>query len=106
MSNVVTATEATFQDEINDPDNLVLVDFWAAWCGPCRQVAPVLDQLSNEHANLKIVKVDVDAEQQLAMEYGITSIPAMKVFKGGEQVTEFVGARPKAVLEKELADFL
>ncbi|GGA68537.1 thioredoxin [Pseudoclavibacter endophyticus] len=106
MSNAVNATAATFKDEINEPDKVVLVDFWAAWCGPCRQVAPVLDQLAGEHDNLKIVKVDVDAEQQLAMEYGITSIPAMKVFKGGEQVTEFVGARPKAVIEKELAAFL
>ena len=106
MRTVVNATAATFADEINDPDKVVLVDFWAAWCGPCRQVAPVLDQLAAEHDNLKIVKVDVDAEQQLAMEYGITTIPAMKVFKNGVQVTEFSGARPKAVLERDLAPYL
>lgn len=106
MSNAINATTATFKDEIADPDKTVLVDFWAAWCGPCRQVGPILDQLAAEHANLKLVKVDVDAEPQLAAEYGITSIPAMKVFKGGEQVTEFIGARPKAIIEKELAAFL
>ena len=101
----VTAGSDTFQSLILDND-IVLVDFWAAWCGPCRQVAPVLDALAAEHDNLKVVKVDVDAEPQLAMEYGITSIPAMKVFTGGEEVADFVGARPKAALEKELAPFL
>lgn len=106
MSAAVNATAETFKDEINDPDKVVLVDFWAAWCGPCRQVAPVLDQLASEHDNLKIVKVDIEAEQQLTMEYGITSIPAIKIFKNGEQVSEFVGVRPKAVIEKELQPYL
>ncbi|KAB1655394.1 thioredoxin [Pseudoclavibacter chungangensis] len=106
MSNAINATTATFQDEIEGTDKTVLVDFWAAWCGPCRQVSPILDQLAEEHENLKLVKVDVDAEPQLAAQYGITSIPAMKVFKDGKQVSEFIGSRPKAVLERELAAFL
>lgn len=106
MSNAVNATTATFADEINDPEKTVLVDFWAAWCGPCRQVSPILDQLADEHAGLKLVKVDVDAEPQLAAQYGITSIPAMKVFKDGKQVADFIGARPKGAIEKELAPYL
>lgn len=106
MSTPVNATTRTFDTEIAEAGKTVLVDFWAAWCGPCRQVAPILDQLADEHSNLKIVKVDVDSEPELAVQYGITSIPALKVFKDGALVSEFVGARPKAVLERDLAPYL
>ena len=106
MSTAVNATADTFASELAAEGKTVLVDFWAAWCGPCRQVAPILDQLAAEHENLKLVKVDVDAEPALAMQYGITSIPAMKVFKDGTEVAEIIGARPKAVLERELTPHL
>jgi thioredoxin reductase (NADPH) len=99
-------TSANFQTEVLDSEQTVIVDFWAAWCGPCRQVAPVLDQLVEEHPNVKLVKVDVDTEQDLAMQYRVASIPAIKVFKGGEVKAEVVGARPKGVLEKDFAGLL
>lgn len=100
-------TDADFQTEVLEADKPVIVDFWAEWCGPCRMVGPVVDQLGEEYADkVKVVKVDVENNGDTAMKYGITSIPAIYVFKDGEVVQESVGAKPKAALEKEFADYL
>ena len=107
MSSAKDVTDDTFEAEVLKSDKPVLVDFWATWCGPCRAVSPILDQIAEEHSDkIRFVKVDVDANPQLAMKYQITSIPAMKVYKGGEVVKSFVGAMPKPALETQLAEFL
>ncbi|MFU8947350.1 thioredoxin [Mycetocola zhadangensis] len=100
-------SESTFDAEVLKSEKPVLVDFWAEWCGPCRMVSPILDQIASEHSEkLDIVKVNVDENPQLAMDYQITSIPALKVFKGGEVAQTIIGAKPKAALENDLAAFL
>lgn len=100
MTGIVDATTDTFQEET--ASGLVLVDFWAAWCGPCRQLGPVLEQIAQSRDDVKIVKVDVDAEPELAGRFGITSIPAMKIFRDGQLVEEMTGVRPRPVIEQAL----
>ncbi|GAA2084203.1 thioredoxin [Kitasatospora saccharophila] len=100
-------TDATFDAEVLKSDKPVLVDFWATWCGPCRQVAPVLEDIAAEHADkLTVVKLDVDANQETAAAYNVISIPTLNVYKGGELVKTITGARPKAALLRELAEYL
>jgi len=96
-------TAASFTQDVINSEKIVLVDFWAEWCGPCRMVSPILDEIGAEHADkLEIVKVNVDEEPHLAAEYQITGIPAMKVFQNGKIVREMVGAKPKAALLADL----
>lgn len=103
----IDVTEADFQEQVLDAELPTMVDFWAAWCGPCRAVSPILDQIATEHADkLRVVKVNVDENPNLAMRYQITSIPAMKVFSGGEVVHTVIGAMPKHAIEAELAEVL
>jgi thioredoxin 1 len=107
MSTALDVTDATFTDQVLNSEDTIMVDFWAEWCGPCRAVSPILDQIAEEHAGkIEIVKLNVDDNPQSAMNYQITSIPAMKVFKGGEVVKTVIGAKPKPALEADLAEFL
>ena len=107
MSVAHDVTDATFADEVLNSDETIMVDFWAEWCGPCRAVSPILDQIAAENSGkIKIVKLNVDDNPQTAMKYQITSIPAMKVFKGGELVKTIIGAKPKPAIEADLAEFL
>ncbi|MDO6739103.1 thioredoxin [Wenyingzhuangia sp. 2_MG-2023] len=90
-------TDATFEEVVLKSDKPVLVDFWAAWCGPCRMVAPIIDELTEEYEGKAVIgKVDVDANQEFAAKYGVRNIPTVLVFKGGEVVDKQVGVAPKA----------
>jgi len=101
--NVIEGNEANFEREVLQSPIPVLVDFWAAWCGPCRMVAPAVEQIADEFAGqAKVVKVDVDANQALAMRFGITSIPTLAVFQGGTVVDSVIGAVSKNVLAEVL----
>jgi len=103
MANVAELAESSFQPEVMDSTIPVLVDFWAPWCGPCRRVAPMVDQLAQEYAGrVKFVKIDVDQSQQLAGSYGIHSIPTLMLFKNGEVVDRFVGIPPLSKVQDAL----
>ncbi|TNE36918.1 thioredoxin [bacterium] len=107
MSQPIHLTDSNFTDEIKNSTVPVVVDFWAAWCGPCRMIAPIIEELANEYeGKAKIAKLDVDNNQQVAMQYGIRSIPTILMFKGGEQVETIVGAVPKEQIQNKLNSLL
>jgi thioredoxin 1 len=103
MGAVLEINDANFNAEVLEASQPVLVDFWAPWCGPCRQIAPVVEQLSAENSgSAKVVKVNVDNAQECAQSYGVNSIPTLILFKGGEPVDRFVGVQPKSRLQQAL----
>ncbi|GAA1464426.1 thioredoxin [Nocardiopsis exhalans] len=107
MSTVKNATDATFKADVLENSKPVLVDFWADWCGPCKQMAPVLDKLAEEHGDkIDVVKINTDQNPDTPRAYNVMSLPTMNVYKDGEVVKQIIGAKPKRLLEQELAEFL
>lgn len=94
--SVIHINKSNFQNEVLNSEKPVLLDFWAPWCGPCRMVAPLVEEIAKERSDIKVVKINVDEEQELAMQFGVMSIPTLVVMKNGKIINQVTGARPKA----------
>jgi thioredoxin 1 len=106
-ANITALTDQTFDEQVKSADRAVLVDFWAEWCGPCKMIGPILEEIAVEHADkLTVAKLNVDDNPQIALRFEVMSIPTMILFKDGEPVSRLVGARPKGRLLSDLADVL
>ena len=105
MGKAVEVTDANFETEVLQSPQTVLVDFWAPWCGPCRMITPVIEELAGENAgNVKVTKMNIDDSPNTPASYGVSSIPTIMIFKGGEVVDRFVGVQPKARLQQALTE--
>ncbi len=103
MSNIIAVNDANFEDEVEKHDGLAIVDFWATWCGPCRMIAPILEQLSSEYeGRVKVTKLDVDANIKTGSRFNVRSIPTLLFFKDGKVVDQIIGAVPKGHIESKL----
>lgn len=103
MGKVIDVTDSTFDDVINNTEGIVLVDFWAAWCGPCRVLGPVLDDIAKD-SDVTVAKVDMMVNKQLASRFAIRNIPTVHIYKNGEKVSQFIGLQPKEGIEKIISD--
>ncbi len=106
MGATIKVSDESFTADVLQSEKPVIVDFWAEWCGPCRMVAPILEEIASENDNIVIAKLNVDENPQISASYGITSIPTLNVYLGGEVVKSIIGAKPKAALLAELAPYL
>lgn len=106
MGATKIVSDASFADDVLMSDKPVIVDFWAEWCGPCKMVAPILEEIAAENEGVVVAKLNVDENPQTAASYGITSIPTMNVYSGGQVVKTIIGAKPKAALLADLAEYL
>ncbi|MEO7933829.1 MAG: thioredoxin [Chthoniobacterales bacterium] len=102
-ANIVTVTDSSFDSDVLKSDSPVLVDFWAEWCGPCKMIAPILDEIASENSAIKIAKIDVDANPATSSKFGVRAIPTLLIFKGGEVVDKIVGLASKKALVDKLA---
>src|ERR1043166_790473 len=107
MGTTKAVTDATFEAEVLKSSKPVIVDYWAEWCGPCRQVAPVLEEIATEHGDkIDVVKLNIDENPAVSQRYKIMAIPTMNVFSGGQVVKQIVGAKPKSAILRELAEYI
>ena len=107
MGSTKKVTDQSWQDDVLASDKPVLVDFWAEWCGPCKMVAPVLEEIAQQHGDqITVVKLNIDENPKIAQQYQVMSIPQMSVFKGGEIVKTIIGAKPKSALLRDLSDYV
>lgn len=98
MSSALAVNKESFRKEVLESEKTVLVDFWAAWCGPCRMLSPVIDEIAAENSDIKVVKINVDEQPELAQEFNIMTIPSLLVFKNGELVNQSAGVKPKPLI--------